>query len=192
MQALPHYKKGKKAGKARKHNARRRKGSRRSRRRNPAASLGATAGRPAKMLMSKGVWMDVALVGAGVFANYQIRNKVAPMILPATANKAWSYAVGVGSALALGFVPKVGPKLMVGGLLLETVRAVNEYVMPAQYKIPMGEYLDSNIPMGDYLNTQDMPRLGDYLNTDTKMGYLTTTDEEGAGLSGEDVESTFE
>lgn len=210
MQALPHYKKGKKASRKRSSGKRRvSRRSRRSVRRNPG--IGAVASRPIGMLTSKTVWMDVALVGAGVFANYQLRKFITPKVLSAgNAAGPMSYLVGVGAALASGFVPKVGPKLMVGGLLMETVRALNQYVIPAQYKMAMGDYLDTDSQMGDYLDTDT--RMGDYMQDTTDQtsmiergqklaSYLTTGETGEMGkyddltlneLSEEDVAGTFE
>jgi hypothetical protein len=182
-QALPHYKKsGKgKARRARSH------GRRRSRRSNPSG-LGAISGAaPVKMLTSKNVWLDVAMIGAGVYANYQARQFLTKNIMAGTpSSDPKSYLLGVGAAVAAGFIPKVGPKLMIGGLLMETVRALNQYVIPQQYKVQIGDYLDTQERIG-YLDTSTpigyldtSTPIGDYLNTSEKIG------EYDGNLSGDD------
>jgi hypothetical protein len=80
---------------------------------------------------------------------------------------------------------------------METVRAVNQYIVPDAYKIPysaFGDYMSTDTHIGDYMSTDT--KIGDYLTTDNKLGsYLTDSQVEDAGMGNmaeEGAESTFE
>jgi hypothetical protein len=189
MQAKAHYKKHG----SNPRRARRTRSHSRRRHHNPSGLGAVTSAAPVKMLTSKSVWLDVALIGAGVYANYQARQFITKQVMAGTpAADPKTYLVGVAAAVAAGFIPKVGPKLMIGGLLMETVRALNQYVIPAQYKVQIGDYLNTDQNIG-YLDTESINNtMKDYLNTSEKIGYLDTeslsgTDDEMT-LSGEDFE----
>jgi hypothetical protein len=184
MQAKAHYKK---SGNPHRRARRTRSSNRRRHHRNPSGLGAMTSAAPVKMLTSKNVWIDVALIGAGVYANYQARQFITKQVMagtPSTDPK--SYLVGIGAAVAAGFIPKVGPKLMIGGLLMETVRALNQYVIPAAYKVQIGEFFEAGQHVGyldtesinntqriSYLDTESINNtqgMADYLNTDEKIG----------------------
>lgn len=128
-------------------------------RRNPAVTLrrpiGAlTAGfKPAALT-------DAAMIAGGVLANYWARPKVAAM-LPATFQSGpASYLVGLTTAGAMLFVPKIGGKLFAGAVLEEVLRGIQEYV--PQIKTSLLGYDDEGdiglMGYGDYLEGA-----GDYL-----------------------------
>lgn len=165
---------------------------RRSRRHNPAASMR----RPLGALTSGfkiGVIKDAGIMAGGAFANNYVRNLVAGY-LPATFQSGLANnALGLATSGLMLFIPKVGPKMATGGVLLEALRVLNPYVQKA--KIALGEYLTVQEARG-------MKGLNDYLTTSTPLSdyddeslqgmdeYLTVKQAQDADLSA--AASTFE
>lgn len=162
--------------KARSHN---RRGKRRGRRSNPGMSfrrpLGAlTSGfKPSNL-------MDALPIAGGALLNFWAQGLVGSRVPMLGGGGVVSYITGLGLAGGSLLIPKVGPKMFLGGVTFQLLRGINQYLMPGALKLGelisgynfdgddgLGE-LVQNLPMsgmrgmGDLVDSiSDLPSVGD-------------------------------
>jgi len=106
--------------------------------------------------------LGVLPIGAGAFAGFWVRNKVADAIVSRGGSAAtWtapkslgSYAVGLGTAGLMLLIPRFGRQMFTGALTVEVLRAANDFLLPEQYKFRL---------LGDYLESQSMSGMDEFL-----------------------------
>lgn len=120
-------------------------------------------------------------LAGGALLNYYGSNKLAAMI-PQVASGLPSYAAGIALAGLSSMVPKVGPKLFVGGMTYQALRAINQYVMPGALRI--GEYIEGIGNTGDLVSAGMLPGPGmsEFMEDNTPVGSVGGEGETGVGF----------
>lgn len=164
---------------------RKRRSGRRSRgrRRNPGRTSRFSARGVFSHLKSgftMGAVKEALPLAGGALLNYYAAEKLGEHV-PQVASGLPGYAAGVALAGLSSLVPKYGPKLFVGGMVYQSLKAINEYVMPGVLKL--GDLIEGGASGGS-LVTPQMPRmnrmgdliaprqLGESVEVDTPIGEV--------------------
>jgi len=154
----------------------------RGRRRNPSYARSRFSGRGIVGHLRSGFSMhaikEALPLAGGALLNYYGSNKLAGMI-PQVASGLPSYAAGIALAGLSSMIPKVGPKLFVGGMTYQALRAINQYVMPGALRI--GEYIEGMSGVGDLIHPNMLPsgQMGEYMEDSTPVGTVGADHESG-------------
>ena len=107
-------------------NPKRRRKSSRRRRRNPSMSLSRPLGALTSGFKPKSV-TDVLPIAGGAILNFWASGFIGSKF-PVVGSGIASYGVGIALAGLSGLVPKVGPKLFLGGMTFQALRVINQFL----------------------------------------------------------------
>jgi hypothetical protein len=114
-------------------------------------------------------------LAGGALLNYYAQEKLGEHV-PQVAHGLPSYASGIALAGLSSMVPKVGPQLFVGGMVYQSLKAINEYVMPGVLKL--GDLIEGGASGGSLhpMQMARMNRMGDLIPAGRMLGESVEVD----------------